>query len=174
MYKTAILITGLAVLITILYTPSLPLPLELQAYLPRTFVEFNSTTITDKLPFNFKRALGGLSAAAPKSSSTITNMSDLPKPSVATMAPAGSTPVSRSVTKKVYAGEVEEGVGARVRRSIGSPQLKNLSPFLMLDHFHISKGAGFDDHPHRGQATVTYMLQGASRHEDSEGIRARL
>lgn len=48
----------------------------------------------------------------------------------------------------------------------------------MLDHFHVSKGAvsdcnllelppvlklsckGFPDHPHRGQATVTYMLQG--------------
>lgn len=28
---------------------------------------------------------------------------------------------------------------------------------------------GFPDHPHRGQATITYMLEGASRHEDSEG-----
>jgi len=39
----------------------------------------------------------------------------------------------------------------------------------MLDHFHISQGAGFPDHPHRGQATVTYILQGASKHEDSSG-----
>jgi len=47
--------------------------------------------------------------------------------------------------------------------------LRNLTPFLMLDHFHVSKGAGFPDHPHRGQATVTYMLEGSSRHEDSAG-----
>ncbi|KAG9318438.1 RmlC-like cupin domain-containing protein [Chiua virens] len=96
--------------------------------------------------------------------------------------------VSRCVIKRVLAVETEEGVGARVRRSIGSMNLRNLSPFLMLDHFHVSKGAGFPDHPHRGQATVTYMLEGydvlallrnavtypfilqrTSRHEDSAG-----
>ncbi|KAI6039030.1 RmlC-like cupin domain-containing protein [Pisolithus marmoratus] len=79
------------------------------------------------------------------------------------------TTASRSVIKKVLAIETAEGVGARVRRSIGSMNLRNLTPFLMLDHFHVSKGAGFPDHPHRGQATVTYMLEGSSRHEDSAG-----
>lgn len=34
-----------------------------------------------------------------------------------------------------------QGVGARVRRSIGSRDLPNLTPFLMLDHFHVSQGA---------------------------------
>ncbi|EIM89891.1 pirin domain-containing protein [Stereum hirsutum FP-91666 SS1] len=77
--------------------------------------------------------------------------------------------VSRQVIKKVFAVETAEGAGALVRRSIGSMGLRNLTPFLMLDHFHISKGAGFPDHPHRGQATVTYMLEGESRHEDSAG-----
>ncbi|KAF9227972.1 hypothetical protein BS17DRAFT_793565 [Gyrodon lividus] len=77
--------------------------------------------------------------------------------------------ISRRVLKNVLAVETEEGVGARVRRSIGSINLRNLTPFLLLDHFHVSKGAGFPDHPHRGQATVTYMLQGSSRHEDSAG-----
>ncbi|KAF8845011.1 hypothetical protein BDN67DRAFT_962496 [Paxillus ammoniavirescens] len=77
--------------------------------------------------------------------------------------------VSRRILKKVLAVEAEEGVGARVRRSIGTMNLRNLTPFLMLDHFHVSKGAGFPDHPHRGQATVTYMLEGSSRHEDSAG-----
>ena len=69
---------------------------------------------------------------------------------------------SRSVVKKVLSVETEEvwhgsrlsvrrysgtdsrclqGAGAVVRRSIGTPQLRNLTPFLMLDHFHISKGA---------------------------------
>jgi len=71
---------------------------------------------------------------------------------------------SRSVTKAVYAQETPEGVGATVRRSIGTPALRNLSPFLMyvpsvlsvdilllisrLDHATIKKGAGFPDHPH--------------------------
>jgi hypothetical protein len=36
---------------------------------------------------------------------------------------------------------VSQGAGARVRRSIGAEGLKNLTPFVMLDHFHISKGA---------------------------------
>lgn len=35
---------------------------------------------------------------------------------------------------------VSQGAGALVRRSIGSPELRNLTPFLMLDHFHIAKG----------------------------------
>ena len=39
--------------------------------------------------------------------------------------------LSRSVFKSVYAVEQSEGVGARVRRSIGSMALRNLSPFLM-------------------------------------------
>ncbi|TCD64434.1 hypothetical protein EIP91_004079 [Steccherinum ochraceum] len=77
--------------------------------------------------------------------------------------------VSRTVVKKILSVETPEGAGALVRRSIGTPMLKNLTPFLLLDHFHISKGAGFPDHPHRGQATVTYMLEGSSQHEDSAG-----
>ncbi|KAF7299481.1 Pirin domain-containing protein [Mycena indigotica] len=96
-----------------------------------------------------------------------------------------TTPISRTVTKKVYAVETPEGDGAIVRRSIGGGSLKNLTPFLMLDHFHASAGAGFPDHPHRGQATITYvgrrshreheliyplqMLRGSSNHEDSAG-----
>ncbi|KAL5511840.1 PRN1 [Sanghuangporus vaninii] len=82
--------------------------------------------------------------------------------------------VSRRAVKKVLSVEQEEGAGARVRRSIGTPALKNLTPFLMLDHFHVSKGAGFPDHPHRGQATVTYMLEGSSRHEDSAGHKGTI
>lgn len=39
----------------------------------------------------------------------------------------------------------------------------------MLDHFTISPGAGFPDHPHRGQETITYLLRGAVDHEDFAG-----
>ena len=61
--------------------------------------------------------------------------------------------VPRAIRKAFLAIEQSEGAGARVRRSIGTPQLRNFSPFLMLDHFTIKPGAGFPDHPHRGQET---------------------
>lgn len=81
---------------------------------------------------------------------------------------------SRTVTKRVLAVETPEGAGALVRRSIGSMTLRNLTPFLLLDHFHVKEGAGFPDHPHRGQATVTYMLEGSSKHEDSAGHKGTI
>ena len=43
-----------------------------------------------------------------------------------------------------------EGVGAKVIRIIGCPELRRLDPFLMLDYFHVKLPAGFPDHPHRG------------------------
>ncbi|KAF8321611.1 hypothetical protein DL93DRAFT_2072361 [Clavulina sp. PMI_390] len=83
--------------------------------------------------------------------------------------------VSRSVAKKVYAQETAEGVGATVRRTIGTPQLRNLSPFLMLDNFYnMQPGGGFPDHAHRGQATVTYMIEGSFQHEDSVGNKGTI
>lgn len=75
----------------------------------------------------------------------------------------------RAIHKAFLAKEQSEGVGARVRRSIGTASLRNFSPFLMLDHFSVSPGAGFPDHPHRGQETVTYMLSGVADHEDFAG-----
>jgi redox-sensitive bicupin YhaK (pirin superfamily) len=77
--------------------------------------------------------------------------------------------IPRAIRKAFLAIEQSEGAGARVRRSIGTPQLRNFSPFLMLDHFTIKPGAGFPDHPHRGQETITYLLQGAVDHEDFAG-----
>ena len=65
--------------------------------------------------------------------------------------------------------EQGEGEGARVRRIIGSRNLQNLDPFLMLDLFNVKLPAGFPDHPHRGFETVTYMLNGEVAHEDFKG-----
>jgi len=53
--------------------------------------------------------------------------------------------VPRAIRKVFLAIEQAEGAGARVRRSIGTPNLRNFSPFLMLDHFSIKPGAGFPD-----------------------------
>ncbi|KAF8473277.1 putative pirin [Kalaharituber pfeilii] len=80
----------------------------------------------------------------------------------------------RTIVKAFHAVEKAEGAGARVRRSIGVPQLRNFSPFLMLDHFTIGKGAGFPDHPHRGQETITYLLSGSVDHEDFTGARGTI
>ncbi|XP_031584735.1 pirin isoform X1 [Oreochromis aureus] len=80
----------------------------------------------------------------------------------------------RRVQKTVLSVEQEEGLGARVRRSIGRKELRNLDPFLMLDEFRVSKPAGFPDHPHRGFETVTYLLEGIIAHEDFCGHSGRL
>ncbi|UZJ53203.1 hypothetical protein CBS101457_002523 [Exobasidium rhododendri] len=87
---------------------------------------------------------------------------------------SSSSLLSRTVVKKVLAIEQAEGAGAKVRRSIGTPSLKNISPFLMLDHFTVGEGAGFPDHPHRGQTTVTYMLEGFFNHEDFAGHAGKI
>ena len=77
----------------------------------------------------------------------------------------------KQVTKVVLSKWQSEGRGARVRRSIGRPELRNLDPFLMLDEFEGSaaEGAGFPDHPHRGFETVSYLLEGEFTHEDFAG-----
>ena len=80
----------------------------------------------------------------------------------------------RTIDKAFLAVEQSEGVGARVRRSIGTPQLRNFSPFLMLDHFSVSPGSGFPDHFHRGQETVTLLLHGGALHEDFAGNKGVL
>ncbi|KAK9476356.1 RmlC-like cupin domain-containing protein [Lipomyces japonicus] len=75
----------------------------------------------------------------------------------------------RTIQKLFLAIEQAEGVGARVRRSVGTAKLRNFSPFLMLDHFSVGGKAGFPDHPHRGQETITYLLHGQVDHEDFTG-----
>ena len=78
----------------------------------------------------------------------------------------------------IPAMEVSEGAGVTVHRTIGTPALRNLDPFLMLDYFSSTDPeeyiAGFPDHPHRGFITVTYMLDGHMRHRDSMGNEGHL
>ncbi|XP_074156041.1 pirin isoform X1 [Sminthopsis crassicaudata] len=72
---------------------------------------------------------------------------------------------SKKVTLTVLSREQAEGVGARVRRSIGRPELKNLDPFLLFDEFKVAKPAGFPDHPHRGFETLAELvLEGKTSH----------
>lgn len=84
----------------------------------------------------------------------------------------------RRIYQLVPAVEVTEGAGVTVHRTIGTPQLRHLDPFLMLDHFGSDDPnqyvAGFPDHPHRGFITLTYMIDGHMLHEDSMGNRGDL
>jgi redox-sensitive bicupin YhaK (pirin superfamily) len=85
---------------------------------------------------------------------------------------------TRNIRQLVQARAVSEGAGVTVHRGIGTPALKNLDPFLMLDHFGSDDPdeyiAGFPDHPHRGFITFTYMLDGHMEHRDSMGNRGDL
>ncbi|WP_236701217.1 pirin family protein [Thalassomonas viridans] len=66
-----------------------------------------------------------------------------------------------------------DGDGVRLTRIIGTPQLRMIDPFLMLDCFESDDPddyiGGFPTHPHRGFETVTYLLDGRMRHKDSKG-----
>jgi quercetin 2,3-dioxygenase len=84
----------------------------------------------------------------------------------------------RNIKLSIPALEVSEGAGVTVHRTIGTPALRHLDPFLMLDHFASDDPdeyiAGFPDHPHRGFITLTYMLDGHMLHQDSLGNRGDL
>lgn len=66
-----------------------------------------------------------------------------------------------------------DGAGVKLTRMIGTDELPDLDPFLMLDVFESKQSddyiAGFPPHPHRGFETVTYMLAGKMRHKDNQG-----
>jgi hypothetical protein len=79
----------------------------------------------------------------------------------------------REVRKVYKAVNTSDGAGVSLKRSLGMPDMSYIDPFLMLDEFGSDKPgeyiAGFPSHPHRGFETVTYMLNGSVRHEDSAG-----
>lgn len=85
---------------------------------------------------------------------------------------------TRHIERLVQAAPLAEGAGVTVHRTIGTPALRHLDPFLMLDHFGSDDPdqyiAGFPDHPHRGFITLTYMLDGHMVHHDSMGNRGDL
>lgn len=81
-----------------------------------------------------------------------------------------------TVTQILQGRPTSDGAGVRLTR-IFTPR-QALDPFLLLDAFDSTEAAdyigGFPPHPHRGFETVTYMLEGALRHEDHMGNRGKL
>ena len=80
---------------------------------------------------------------------------------------------SRTLQRVIPSIAASDGAGVKLRRSLGASQLARHDPFLMLDEFYSDDPddylAGFPSHPHRGFETVTYMLDGHMRHQDSGG-----
>lgn len=135
-------------------------------YLASQFNQF--TPLTQLTSSLFK------SASVVKASDKIISQTGFISPALFAPSKTANMSVPRAIRQAFLAVEQSEGAGARVRRSIGSSKLRNFSPFLMLDHFASSSGAGFPDHPHRGQETITYLLQGAMDHEDFTGSSGTL
>ena len=71
-----------------------------------------------------------------------------------------------------------DGAGVKLKRSIGTSFINYFDPFLMLDEFGSEDKddyiGGFPAHPHRGIETVTYMLNGEFKHEDSTGAKGKM
>ncbi len=72
------------------------------------------------------------------------------------------------------------GDGFPVRTVFPSPDVSDLSPFLMLDYAGPAKfepsnrPRGVEEHPHRGFETVTIAYQGSVDHRDSGGNSGRI
>lgn len=79
----------------------------------------------------------------------------------------------RPLVKVTRGMAASDGAGVKMTRLLGTPELRVLDPFLMLDKFHSDNPndylAGFPEHPHRGFETVTYMVAGRMRHKDNKG-----
>lgn len=80
----------------------------------------------------------------------------------------------RKLEREIAPELVLEGAGVLLRRSFGPSRANPFDPFLLFDHFAFNDPldgpiAGFPMHPHRGIETVTYMLEGNTRHRDSLG-----
>jgi redox-sensitive bicupin YhaK (pirin superfamily) len=84
------------------------------------------------------------------------------------------TAADRPVVSVTTAPSGFEGEGFPVRRAFAGVDLRVLDPFVHMDQmgevdYAPGEPKGTPWHPHRGFETVTYMLDGILRHQDSNG-----
>jgi quercetin 2,3-dioxygenase len=84
------------------------------------------------------------------------------------------TGVERKVTSVTTAPSGYEGEGFPVRRAFAGVDLARLDPFIHMDQMgEVDYGPGEPKgtpwHPHRGFETVTYIIDGTFKHQDSNG-----
>jgi redox-sensitive bicupin YhaK (pirin superfamily) len=82
--------------------------------------------------------------------------------------------VERPVVSVTTAPSGFEGEGFPVRRAFAGVDLAALDPFVHMDQmgevdYAPGEPKGTPWHPHRGFETVTYMIDGVFRHQDSNG-----
>ena len=80
----------------------------------------------------------------------------------------------RAVQSVTTAPSAFEGEGFPVRRAFAGVDLRALDPFIHMDQmgevdYAPGEPRGTAWHPHRGFETVTYMIDGTFRHQDSNG-----
>jgi len=80
----------------------------------------------------------------------------------------------RQVLAVTTAPSAFEGEGFPVRRAFAGVDLKALDPFIHMDQmgevdYAPGEPKGTSWHPHRGFETVTYIIDGIFRHQDSNG-----
>jgi len=140
-----------------------------------TFYQFDVRSITSYLKSYTQTPTQKVNINSTNSSmsSTFVGLPVIP-PNDPSLSKAADMAIARRIARSFLAVQQAEGMGATVRRSIGTPKLRNFSPFLLLDHFSVAPPAGFPDHPHRGQETITYLLKGAVDHEDFAGNKGTI
>ncbi len=100
-------------------------------------------------------------------------MTDSSKPNSIQSDSIGAKAGLRTVQRVVRGMPTSDDAGVKLTRLLGTPELQDVDPFLLLDQFGTDRPedylAGFPDHPHRGFETVTYMFEGRMRHRDNHG-----
>ncbi|MHB1502623.1 MAG: pirin family protein [Acidimicrobiales bacterium] len=110
---------------------------------------------------------------------TVDDLSKLPRvsstlPSVAIDRREDAGVVERPVRSITTAPAGIEGEGFPVRRAFAGVPMADLDPFVHMDQmgevdYAPGEPKGTPWHPHRGFETVTYMIDGTFRHQDSTG-----
>ncbi len=93
--------------------------------------------------------------------------------------PDPTAAVDRPVASVTTAPSGFEGEGFPVRRAFAGVDLARLDPFIHMDQmgevdYAPGEPKGTAWHPHRGFETVTYIIDGIFRHQDSNGGGGRI